>query len=1003
MNQLLQSIADFCSSNMLDEKVLVAPSLAAGRQITEALARAGHPWVNLRVETIRTLAMSVIGPDLARDGKKLLSRAQSLALAEQACADALDENSYFGKLRDRAGLHRAMQQTLGDLRASGISLDKVSTGLLESEKKAADIRAVWEAYEAALKRDGYVDDSDVLRLALEKLRSKCSTDPSAWYLVPEELDASAAEKLFLQAVGGSGVQSLTVDEPADWNTELESLDIRQAMGEENEVREVLRSVLRGKLPLDDLELIYTDAGTYIPLIYELSSQYGVPCTFAQGIPVTFSRPGQAALGFLDWLANGYDANVLRKTVAEGCISFRSLTPTGDQPGGLAVARTIREAQIGWGRDRYVSCLDALERDYRRRLDRAREKSDEEDEAAVSADWIEEKLRLCVTAKQFVTRLLGLSSAAEADRIDYTGLAEGLLGFIKDFANVSSELDGLALMALTGVIGELAELPSAPTTLTQAVERLREAVVATHVDASTPKPGHLHVSDYRTGGYSGRNHTFLVGLDEARFPGKSQQDPVLLDTERLAINEAFSPEQLPLLSDKTAENSSALFACLARLRDAVILSFPCRELTEDRDQYPSAVILDAYRRKTGDANADYSQLLLALPAPAGFIAEDGVSLDETEWWLARLKNSGAISQNDLTGVHSIYPWLKSGDEAERARAGGAFSAYDGLVLAAQGLDPSADGAIMSPSMLEALARCPFGYFLRYVLKIAPLEDRTLDPTKWLDALEYGSLMHEILHRSMVRITERGEKPSVKQHSDEIAAIAEEMIAEQQKLIPPPNAPAFKAQHDDILRTCRIFLALEEEHCRDVTPRYFEVPFGSPRQRASASIASEEPVEIDIGDGTAIRLAGRIDRIDQADDGTYEVWDYKTGSARRLKEESLFDGGRQLQHALYAVAVEELLRRTGTSADVSASGYFFPALKGEGQRIVKPQDMQKMQDVLTHLLELLRSGIFPATTEDGDCKYCDYSRICGGSAPGHSKTKLQSDSALLEPVRRLADGD
>lgn len=315
MNQLLNSIADFCSSHLLDEKVLVSPSLAAGRQMTEALARAGHPWVNLRVETIRTLAMSVMGPDLARDGKKLLSRAQSLALVEQACATALDEASYFGKLRDRAGLHRAMQQTLADLRASGISLDRTSTGLLESEKKAGEIRAVREAYETALQRDGYVDDSDVLRLALEKLQADHSTRPSAWYLVPESPDASATEKLFIQAIGGSQIQNLAVDDPADWHGELESLDIRQALGEENEVREILRTVLREKLPLDDIELIYTDAGTYIPLIYELSSQYGVPCTFAQGIPVTFSRPGQAALGFLDWLANAYDASVLRKTVA----------------------------------------------------------------------------------------------------------------------------------------------------------------------------------------------------------------------------------------------------------------------------------------------------------------------------------------------------------------------------------------------------------------------------------------------------------------------------------------------------------------------------------------------------------------------------------------------------------------------------------------------------------------------------------------------------------------
>jgi hypothetical protein len=41
--------------------------------------------VNLRVETIRTLADAVTGFELAREGVTVLSRAQALALIERAC------------------------------------------------------------------------------------------------------------------------------------------------------------------------------------------------------------------------------------------------------------------------------------------------------------------------------------------------------------------------------------------------------------------------------------------------------------------------------------------------------------------------------------------------------------------------------------------------------------------------------------------------------------------------------------------------------------------------------------------------------------------------------------------------------------------------------------------------------------------------------------------------------------------------------------------------------
>src|SRR5262245_7820153 len=105
------SLAKFCRDRSLDEKVLVAPSLAIGHTILERLGREGGPWVNLRVETARTLALGVVAADLAREGLRLLSRAQALALVEQACAAFLTPKAYFGPLRDRPGFHRALQRT----------------------------------------------------------------------------------------------------------------------------------------------------------------------------------------------------------------------------------------------------------------------------------------------------------------------------------------------------------------------------------------------------------------------------------------------------------------------------------------------------------------------------------------------------------------------------------------------------------------------------------------------------------------------------------------------------------------------------------------------------------------------------------------------------------------------------------------------------------------------------------------------------------------------------
>src|ERR1700759_5350967 len=81
---LVASIARVCRDRPLEEKILVAPSLAIGHTLVERLGREGdRAWVHLRVETPRTIALALVAPDLTREGLRLLSRAQALALIEQ--------------------------------------------------------------------------------------------------------------------------------------------------------------------------------------------------------------------------------------------------------------------------------------------------------------------------------------------------------------------------------------------------------------------------------------------------------------------------------------------------------------------------------------------------------------------------------------------------------------------------------------------------------------------------------------------------------------------------------------------------------------------------------------------------------------------------------------------------------------------------------------------------------------------------------------------------------
>ena len=1008
-SRLVEELRRVCREFPLDEKVLVAPSLPIGHQLVERLAREGHAWVHLRVETVRTLAHRVVGVDLAREGVRLLSRAQALALVEQACGEFLTAKSYFGLLRDRPGFHRALQRTFDEIRAAGLSPDALPPAAFEDARKLRELRGILSRYDAELEKGRFIDSASVFRRAVAAARP----DPTpARYLMLEGMDSSAVELALVEKIAAGRLEKLASDSPAGWAANAKGARLLRAVGEENEIREVFREVLSEGIAFDDVEILYTDPSTYPALAWELSREHDIPCTFAAGVAAPFTHPGQAALAYLDWVGGGFDADVLRRALASEALTFERLPGAGTNPPGTrAAARALRDAQIGWGAGRHRTALDRLIAERARPEEPGRE--DDEVSDAERAERVERRLRRLAAArraKAFAVRALELSAEGTRDACDLRALARGCRLFVEQFARVADAMDATALAALGKLLEELEVLPATTLPPAEATARLADAVRALSIDADRPRPGRLHVAEFRSGGFSGRRHTYLVGLDEARHPGADLEDPVLLDAERRGINRILAPLALPLYRDRPRESARAVEQCVARISGSLRASYSSwnlRSLDQQSEQFPSPFFLELYRVRSQDPSADYTALLAALPEAAGFLPGVETALDETEWWLSRLAAAGPAAQAGAAApiVRAFYPHLGDGHRAEVARDSDEFTIYDGWVSAgAPELDPRVSGEPQSASRLETLAQCPFRYFLKHVLRVEPPKEIERDVTEWLDPMTAGSLLHEVFRLFFERITAAGEKPDVARHGGLIAAIADEQIVAWREKVPPASELAFGQRRDDILVACRTFLALEEQHCREMTPRFFEIPFGLSRAESRAAIASREPVSIAVGAGESFPLRGSIDRIDEAPDGSFHVWDYKTGGTWRHKEGRGIHGGRQIQHALYALALEVLLGRAGIPAPVSRSGYFFPGRKGEGRRMPMAIDARQTRDILARLLGLLRAGTFPHATSKEDCRYCDYEAVCGGAvrAAASSKEKLARASLpALTAFREIHD--
>ncbi len=1002
LNLLTDNLAAFCRDHPREEKVLVVPNRIVGRQITDSVARALAPggWINLRADSVSGLAQSVVGTEIAAEGRSSLSRAQQLAIIEKVCLDSLGDGSYFAGLRSSPGFHRVLSRVLDEIRRNGIDPGSLSAANLESDAKAADLRKLVQAYAAEL-RDGLVDGAGVFRLAVEKLRR----DPErseAWLLVPSHPPLKDADLEFLRLLGADRLVTIASDGPEGPLPEGMAVEFFRAIGEENEIREVFRRAAAAKIPFDQIEVLYTDRTKYLPLAFELAAQYEVPATFVDRIDVSHTRPGRAAIGFLDWLTSDFEVSVLRALFRGGSLDVDKLAETKEISPHSA-SRVLRDARIGWKRDRYLPRLKTLLEETRSRaFDPDGEDSAEEFERRNAR-----RLAEIQATKRATARLLDCAPVDSSDeRISVADLARACASFVQQAAAAASELDGIALTALPAVLGDLAFLQGRPEPLAAAASRVRESIADLFVGGSSvtyPRPGHVHFAGFEEGGFTGRPFTFLLGMDASKHPGGGLQDPVLLDNERKRINSAAKPRELSLRADVPAERTNALRAALRRTRGRVSISYSCWDLASDREQFPAPELLETYRLATGDCAADVRALLAASGSPAGFLPAEA-PIDASEWWLSAINRGGR--RGSERAVLSVHPWLAEGRSARNERESEEFTTHDGFVPSGRAaLDPRESREVVSASRLEKLADCPFAYFLRYVLGINPPEEITRDPGTWLDPPRLGSLLHELYREFMEERKHEPARITLDRDLPRLRDLADRAMASAREQTPSPTPEAFERQRADILRACETFLRSEQEHGSSATPLYFEAPFGLLARENDCPGAGPEPIEIPAGKGKTIRLRGSIDRIDRAADGAYEIWDYKTGSDFSFRNWRRLDRGRRIQHAIYAAVFEAMLRRGGSPGKVARAGYVFPGSRGDGHRDDFGYDPAELETVVDRLCDVIGGAAFlhSADAKEG-CRFCLFESICGGKpfASDLARKKLaRAGDSSIEPLRALAE--
>ena len=473
--------------------------------------------------------------------------------------------------------------------------------------------------------------------------------------------------------------------------------------------------------------------------------------------------------------------------------------------------------------------------------------------------------------------------------------------------------------LERVLGPLGRFAPAPTR-EAFLARVRELLATQVYREGSIEDDRVLVSSIDGARGLGFRLVFVPGLVERAFPTVARPDPLLLDEER----EALSPE---LRTTRDAqERERLLFARAVRAAgERLVLSFPRFDTGSGRERVPSSFLLEAVEAAMGRRVAAAELLGLASPGETGLgrphPAEADAAIDRIERDLAVVAGGRAGAARHLLDGDGF---VAASIALERAAWKPRLTPFDGLVDL--GGDEAAIGKLApggrrsSATEVQGLAACPYRHLLKEGFRLRPWEEP--ERVFQLEPRDFGSLYHTVAERLFTWLRDEGllpvERAQLARIEERLRVVVDEAAGERrgqgedpERRTPRPGPGSIRSAFSELLQR-------EADADDGFVPAAFEQRF--------------EGVEVPLAEGRAMSFNGQIDRADFASGGakrTVRMVDYKTGKPH-WEEDEQFDGGRELQLAIYNRAAAKLF----ADASVSEAVYYYATPAGRYEQKACP---------------------------------------------------------------------
>lgn len=979
---------------------------------------AGPGLIGVTFVTPYRLAELLGAPSLAAQGRRPVSVPVLGAAVRQALLAA---PGAFGPVAEHAATESALvaaYKELRDLSAGALAV------LARSSERAAEVVRVHLASRELLAGAWY-DEEDLMAAATAAaLDGQGTADLGAVIVhLPQRLSRHAAALLRAVAdrselcvlAGTTGVAKAdaevarsvallgvdlappSAEAPLGGVVSAEATRIITASDADDEVRAAVRTIvdaMRAGTSLDRIAALYAAPEPYGRLLQHHLEAAGIATNGSATTPLAGRLAGRTLLGLLALPATGF-----RRQDVFAWLSGAPIVHEGRWTPTTSWERTSREAGVVAGLDDWDERLTHLADRLTEQADRLEAEGVEDEQT----DWRivrdREDAARALALRAFVLALAARLADATAPATWGTRVrwAKRLLDDVLGTANRRAgwpEAERRAAERLVLALDRLAVLDDleGPVELDVFTRALTIELENDLGRAGRFGEGVL-VGPVSMGVGVDLDLVVVVGMAEGTFPSTLRDDSLLPDEDRDAVG-----GELALRSGHVDRLHHQFLATMGGASRQV-LCVPKGDLRRSRERVPSRWVLDIASALAGETW--WSEQLLGSTAPwlthlASFddaIRTAPLPATDQEHRLRTLLARNPRRDQLAAIAAEVDATLGSGAETTAARWSRSITRFDGNLGGLPIPSPADRGA--SATSLESWAKCPYGYFVRHVLRVEPIEPP--EDLLQISAIDKGNLVHLALDTFIDEAIARGTVPTPDQpwtdaHHQRLAEIAGELCDEAEAEGLTGRALFWQRDRAKILADLDRFL-YEDDHYRaatGATPIATELPFG---------IGPAEPLRFPLGDGRTVPLRGKADRVDIDRSGRIHVLDYKTGSTTPYKGLSADDphqGGRRLQLAVYGLAARQ---HAGAPDAPVRSQYWFTSKKGRFEQLgyeITDDVLEQVSAAMATIVDGIESGLFAphpiahTTSPFPDCPACDPDNL------GTTEVRRQFERKLADPA-------